>query len=412
MSRLAWLGIALWAVACDGTPTLDGGMNDAGPDGLPPATCAADAHCGDNLLFCSQWRCRPGEPGTDARGCIDLGSPCATGVECDEAEDTCSMSWCIEGRTGCLAPGDCDGDGSRNELECGGSDCDDDDPDRFPGNPEVCDVAGHDEDCDLSTYGFRDADGDSAPDASCCNGETCGTDCDDMNPSINPSAPEVCGNGVDDDCDGMMDEGIALNGFIDADGDGYGDDSVPMVACPGTPMFATVGGDCNDTEASINPGTSESCDGIDNDCDGSIDDGLPTVRCYRDRDGDGFGVTTEFMDMCGCRGEWASASGDCADDEPGAYPGQTAWHPRTYTVRTGPSSTRQSGDWNCDGVDTLRWPGSLLRTCTGSISCNPEGGWETLPRPPACGVTATFRFCEEVDRECRANPRSRTQECR
>src|SRR5690606_34293249 len=97
---------------------------DAGDGGQTTAMCASDGDCGDGSLFCSRWRCRPGEPGTTASGCIDLGSPCDGSTECDEERDTCAMSWCTEGRDGCILPGDCDGDGSRHELECGGDDCD------------------------------------------------------------------------------------------------------------------------------------------------------------------------------------------------------------------------------------------------------------------------------------------------
>lgn len=90
---------------------------------------------------------------------------------------------------------DQDGDG-HIRMRCGGSDCDDTDPDRFPGNAEVCDANHHDEDCDPSTFGARDQDYDESLDASCCNrSETgswhCGTDCDDRNPAIVAQA-QIC----------------------------------------------------------------------------------------------------------------------------------------------------------------------------------------------------------------------------
>lgn len=90
---------------------------------------------------------------------------------------------------------DQDGDG-HDSVAFGGDDCDDDDPNRYPGNPEVCDAQHHDEDCNPATYGVRDGDRDGFPDARCCNraGQgrfTCGTDCDDGNAVVHPDA-QVC----------------------------------------------------------------------------------------------------------------------------------------------------------------------------------------------------------------------------
>jgi hypothetical protein len=89
-----------------------------------------------------------------------------------------------------VANWDADGDGHIS-IECeGGDDCDDADGSRFPGNPEVCDAYGHDEDCNSATYGTTDADGDGFIDQNCFNYNASGTviggfDCDDTNPVIN-----------------------------------------------------------------------------------------------------------------------------------------------------------------------------------------------------------------------------------
>jgi hypothetical protein len=91
--------------------------------------------------------------------------------------------------------------------------------------------------------GTVDADGDGYDET---------VDCDDLDASINPDAAEICGNGIDEDCDGFDD----ICQPADNDGDGY-DESV----------------DCNDLDASINPGAAEVCDDAkDNDCNGMIDD--------------------------------------------------------------------------------------------------------------------------------------------
>jgi len=98
-----------------------------------------------------------------------------------------------------------DGDGHDSNA-CGGGDCDDRDPLRFPGNPEICDLMNHDEDCDPTSFG-TDIDGDGEEPATCCNGASCGTDCNDTDPGIGSMADEVC-NGIDDDCDSTIDEGF------------------------------------------------------------------------------------------------------------------------------------------------------------------------------------------------------------
>src|SRR5262249_19768312 len=160
--------------------------------------------------------------------------------------------------------------------------------------PEVCDTTNHDEDCDPATFGFRDADGDTYADARCCNADatgtlTCGRDCDDTNPGVHPSAPEVC-NGMDGNCDGMIDEGVLRTYYLDCDGDGHGEIAGDPVRCndPSTgspyaqtatgcsppPMYTASHDDCNDDPAASgaisHPGYSEMCDGVDNDCNGVI----------------------------------------------------------------------------------------------------------------------------------------------
>ena len=103
---------------------------------------------------------------------------------------------------------DCDGDGHESPR-FGGDDCDDFDARRFPGNAEVCDAEGLDEDCDLQTSGLRDADGDGVNSAACFNKSSdgqyyaVGRDCDDSNPAIVPGAmtciPNSSGQSVDFD---------------------------------------------------------------------------------------------------------------------------------------------------------------------------------------------------------------------
>lgn len=75
-----------------------------------------------------------------------------------------------------------------------------------------------------------DADGDGYSDAACG-----GADCNDQDMTIHPGAPEVC-NGVDENCDGQIDEGVLATFYDDSDGDGYGDPNRGVGAC-----FSPVG---------------------------------------------------------------------------------------------------------------------------------------------------------------------------
>ncbi|MEZ4340181.1 MAG: putative metal-binding motif-containing protein [Sandaracinaceae bacterium] len=129
-----------------------------------------------------------------------VGDPCGPSEACDELGMRCLPAECPEDP----ALRDADEDG-HELVACGGDDCDDTTANRNPGNAEVCDAAGIDEDCDPTTVGGTDADGDGAISAACCNGSTCGGDCDDSRPEIRPTATEQC-NAIDDNCDGAVDE--------------------------------------------------------------------------------------------------------------------------------------------------------------------------------------------------------------
>ncbi len=145
-------------------------------------------------------------------------------------------------------------------------------------------------------------------------------DCDDTNAAINPGATEIC-DGIDNNCDGTIDESGDLF-YVDADGDGFGDDNLPQVSgCGLTIGYSTINGDCDDADPLVNPAATEICDGIDNNCDGTIDESGDLF--YVDADGDGFGDdNVPLVPGCGLASNgYSTVGGDCDDSNATVYPG-------------------------------------------------------------------------------------------
>ncbi|MEL6342480.1 MAG: MopE-related protein [Myxococcota bacterium] len=142
-------------------------------------------------------------------------------------------------------------------------------------------------------------------------------DCDDNNPGIYPGNNEVC-NSIDDNCDGVVDEGVTTRFYPDQDEDGFGDVNRPFDLCSQQPGQVVIGGDCNDNDPTINPDTPEVCDNLDNNCDSVIDEGLRAF-IYEDQDGDGYGRDGTGREGCLAPG-FTVDGGDCDDDDPFLYP--------------------------------------------------------------------------------------------
>jgi len=275
---------------------------------------------------------------------------------CNNKDDNCDGQSDEAGASGCETYyKDLDGDGfgisgdhqclcsaSGNYTALSSGDCNDSATSVNPNALELCN--GVDDNCNgqvdegapaCTTY-YKDADGDGygitsdsvcACDASGVYTATQGGDCNDNNNLAHPDSPEVC-NDVDDDCDGSVDEEDSqgcIAYYQDADGDGYGLLADSSCLCGAeAPYSATLTGDCNDANANVNPGATEVCNALDDDCDGNDnEEGAPgCTTYYRDNDADGYGVTNDSKCYCSATGSYTSGvTGDCNDSSAQAYPG-------------------------------------------------------------------------------------------
>jgi len=164
-------------------------------------------------------------------------------------------------------------------------------------------------------------------------------DCDDTNPTV--TAPTMY--------------------YVDADNDGFGDDATGTLACTQPANTVTIGGDCNDANNAIYPGATEICDGFDNNCNGTNDEGLIFNTYYLDSDNDQFGagiglVSCQAIPLPG----YVLVNGDCDDMNPNAYPGAT-------------EILGNDMDENCDGVDGYLGLTDLTSVQVGLVP-NPSNG--------------------------------------
>ncbi len=246
---------------------------------------------------------------------------------------------------------DADGDGFGNPAvsisacappetySANNEDCDDSDSLIYPDATENCD--GIDNNCNGNIDGeeaadailvYTDADEDGYGDdtqaqyvcAITSMQAAVGGDCDDTDASVFPSATEVC-NSKDDDCDSLIDAldpdiTGSVEWYLDYDGDGYGNASFSTVACTQPSGYTTNSEDCNDLRDDIYPTAPETCDEEDDNCDGTIDEGVQTTY-YLDVDEDGYGVSTDTVLSCTLPAGYSALGSDCDDASPTTSPG-------------------------------------------------------------------------------------------
>ncbi len=214
-----------------------------------------------------------------------------------------------------------------------------------PSSLEICD--GMDNDCDGliddadmditgQTTWYADADGDlfgnyAVSLLACVNPGgyvTAFGDCNDADPLITTGTIEIC-NTLDDDCDGLTDAddpdvADATLYYADTDGDTFGDNTLAQWLCAIAPGFVLDDTDCDDTNAAVNPLAVEVCDGIDNNCNGLLDDDDPLAvgltLFYFDFDDDGWGNFYFWTFACSAPPGYTFFAGDCNDFDPDIHP--------------------------------------------------------------------------------------------
>jgi len=343
----------------DGTADNDYDCDDDDPDSNPTAADGCDDvdnDCDDAVdeepdltFYRDEDEDGYGDEGITTLSCETPTGYVDLGQDCDDSDAALNPDtvWYADGDTD--GYGDADSTAVQCEQPSGfvldDTDCDDARADIYPDAAETCDEA--DGDCDgtvdegvESTF-YEDSDGDTYGEASSST-QACSapsgyvaddTDCDDDDGTAYPGATEECDED-DEDCDGSVDEGVTTTYYLDSDGDSYGS-STSTEACSLPTGYAELDGDCDDTKKKINPGASETCNEVDDDCDSSTDEGVTTTY-YADTDGDGYGDASSTTEACSVPTGYVTDDTDCDDTGGAIYPGAT--------------EVCNSGDDDCDSA--------------------------------------------------------------
>ncbi len=348
--------------------------------------------------------------------CDEVDNDCDGGTD-DSASD--ASTWYADG------DGDGDGDSSDTISACdqptgyvgNADDCDDTEALATTGAAEVCDEV--DNDCDggidnspvdASTW-YADDDGDGYGDAAdtstACDQPTGyvgnAGDCDDSEILAYTGASEVC-DSIDNDCDGAVDDNPidASAWYADDDGDGDGDPSDSVAACDQPEGYVGNSSDCDDTEPLATTGAADVCDGIDNDCNGTVDDDTgASTTWYADVDGDGYGSAAYTTTDCEQPKGYVGNADDCDDTEPLAY--------------VGADEVCDEVDNDCNGAvdddaaDILTWYADVDDDGYGSTdytaaACEQPEGYvgnaDDCDDTEPLAYVGADEYCDEIDNDC------------
>jgi hypothetical protein len=308
----------------DGYSTCTGDCDDTDSSQTPLTTWYRDGD-GDGYgseVSAFQWVQQCASPGfeytLDSSDCDDGDAsinPLTTWYLDDDGDGYGSEVFAFDWVVQCASPG--------SDYTLDSSDCDDGDSTI---NPDTLWY----EDSDNDGYG----DDSASPTVQCeaPNGTwvLVGGDCDGNDNQVNPDAVEVC-DGIDNDCDFYADEGVLITFYRDQDKDGWGVSTDTMTACSaGSDWVSSLdnGEDCDDLDADNYPGNAEVCDGVDNNCDGEVDDAdddLDTTGLtlyYADSDSDSFGDKNDGgIYFCSDPGaDYSANDWDCNDADPAVNP--------------------------------------------------------------------------------------------
>ncbi|MFT5434699.1 MAG: hypothetical protein ACI9OJ_005413, partial [Myxococcota bacterium] len=290
----------------------------------------------------------------------------------------------VDDDTQCL----CAPSGKHNAIK--GGDCDDSAAQIKPNSNEACN--GIDDDCDgITDPGLGGGSCSSANDLGECFGLLIcdgngGLVCNALVPS-----DEIC-NGIDDNCDGLSDPADApgcVVHYVDLDKDGYGIASDSRCLCgPLQNWTATVANDCNDDDISVSPGATESCNEVDDDCDGKTDeeDADGCTNYYVDTDEDGYGPDASARCLCQPDDTHVvQKGGDC--------------HDGTEEISPGVSELCNLIDDDCDGQTDTGSDGEFCSTDTAAGTC--PGTTQCVGGVLSCkSIESGDELCDGVDNDC------------